>query len=268
MKIIFTLAILAVSISLFFSASNGVTSVQSVDRTGSPFSTSGCNQCHSGGAGTTTIETFLKDSQGNTVTEYEPGASYIYEIVLQNSSLTHFSFQSVALLNSDDSNAGTLTAGTANTKTATLSGRTYGDHNGVTTSNVFEMNWEAPQAGSGDVTFYAIGNAVNNNGGTSGDAPSGNTSLTINEVQPSSVNEEWVVNTTIYPNPVEKTLYISSNNDSDFEVKIYNTTGQLIHNNQKVHNNTQIDVEDWNSGTYFIMIGVDGKKKINKLIKK
>lgn len=83
-------------------------------------------------------------------------------------------FELVAL---DDSNnqAGTITiTDTTNTQSSVTGGKTYvkhtstGTYPGTPNSGTWSFDW-TPNAGYGDVTFYAAGNAANNNGSTSGD---------------------------------------------------------------------------------------------------
>ncbi len=59
-----------------------------------------------------------------------------------------------------------------NYKIATIpNGRTYAEHDNVSTPNIFNVVWTAPAAGTGNVT-YAAGNAVDKNGLNSGDGSS------------------------------------------------------------------------------------------------
>lgn len=267
MKIIFTLAIAIISTTLFFSVSSGVTTGQSVDRTGSPFSTNNCNQCHSGSGGTTTVSALLKDAQGNTVTEYEPGQSYTYEVTMQ-SGLSNFGIQAVSLLTSDDSQAGTLAAGSSNTKTATLSGRTYIDHNGgASSTNVFEADWTAPSSGSGSVRFYVVGMGVNANGGTTGDDEVGNNILSVDEMQPSSISDENENTVNIYPNPASDYILVETTGNKT-DLQVYSVTGKVVANLTNVLEVTQVNVNDWKEGIYFISLESENHTSVNKIMVK
>jgi hypothetical protein len=57
-------------------------------------------------------------------------------------------------------------------------GRRFVEQTQAATNNIFTFSWTAPAAGTGTVTFYAAGNAVNYNNNSNGDN-SGFTSLTI-----------------------------------------------------------------------------------------
>ena len=105
---------------------------------------------------------------------YTPGQTYNISVTVDQAGIDLFGFGFEALA-SDGSNAGTLTAGTgSHAVNATVAGnsrRTLTQtQNGGATSNSHTWNftWHAPTTGM-DVTFYAVGNAANGNGGRTGD---------------------------------------------------------------------------------------------------
>lgn len=106
--------------------------------------------------------------------QYTPGQSYSISVTIAQTSMPLFGFGFEALLASG-ANAGTLTAGTgSHTLNATVSGNsrktvTHLLDAGLTTgSHTFTFTWVAPASGAA-VTFYAAGNAANNNGTKLGD---------------------------------------------------------------------------------------------------
>lgn len=263
MKRLIPFILCIVTLGMLTDASNGVATVQSVDRTGSPVATNGCTQCH-GGSGNTTISVELKDGNGNTVTEYEPGANYIYEVVLENAALNNYGFQTVALVDSDNSNAGTMTANSSNAKVVQLNNRTYGDHNGISSSGTFVMDWTAPAAGTGDVSFYANGIAANNNGSTSGDVPTSPTLIRVEEAQPVS-SEEFIVDSwNVYPNPVQDELNIQ-HNFSNAHLTVFTLTGKKVLE-QPLISNQSVNVDHLKSGFYIVNVNVNNQKSFNKKI--
>lgn len=142
------------------------------DRTGSPLSSGNCATCHSGGAFQPTIDVFITDTMGNQVTAYTPGEDYIIEYFMLNSSGTpFFGMQSVILSPAaGNPDAGTMVSViTPGSHIVSSGGRNYYEHSTPDPIGVFQMRWTAPAAGFGDVNIYASGNAVNGNGGTSGD---------------------------------------------------------------------------------------------------
>lgn len=150
-----------------------------IDRTGSPVAIGNtCAACHSGGSDTT-ITTFRVLDGVTPVTELDPGASYVLELQVTNSSFALFGAQLVGL-DASNAQAGTFGATfTANTQLSTLNGRTYLEHDGRSSTGILRASWTAP-ATAGDVTFYYMGMGVNG-AGTAGDRPSapGTTTLTV-----------------------------------------------------------------------------------------
>lgn len=174
---------------LFSGHTDGVFGVQysggpansGLDRTGGPLSGGQtCSACHSGGSGATSITFELLDSNNVNVTSYLPGAAYTAKFQV-TSNLSIKGFQAVAL-RSGNLQAGTFTTIFSTQSTiSTLAGRQYPEHQGSSGSGLFQFKWIAPAINSGNVTFYACGNGVNGNGGTSGDLPSSPISQVITE---------------------------------------------------------------------------------------
>lgn len=166
---------------------SGGPATSGIDRTGGPFSGGlTCTACHSGGAGTTNITILVKNANNAVVTQYLPGQSYTVEYQVTNPSFTKFGFQSVALRGANVQ-AGNFTASlTPNSHVGTISTRKYPEHQGTSTTGLFKFTWQAPAAGSGNVTFYAVGNAVNGNSSTNGDKVSLPITLQLTEGIPNA----------------------------------------------------------------------------------
>ncbi len=138
-------------------------------KTGAP-GENNCTQCHAG----------VINSNGGSVSisgvaAYQPGQTYDLSVTVSDLSSSLFGFSIVAL-KSDNTNAGTFTAGVDNhLETLVISGaqRSYLTHNynsGATPdAHTFNFTWTAPSSEVGQITFYATANAANGNGGTSGD---------------------------------------------------------------------------------------------------
>ncbi len=169
------------------------------DKTGSPLSSGTCSQCHSGQQqGSTTVE--LINSSGSVVNNYLPGQSYIIRTTVV-SPLNSTGSQTVALT-ANNNNAGTMTnAITPNTQISTVSNVDYMEHQGTSSSNVFEVNWISPASGTGPISLYAAGLGVNNAGGSSGDSFAGNDVTTIVESVPTSISYTSITFCTNDQNP-------------------------------------------------------------------
>jgi hypothetical protein len=158
-------------------------------RTGAPFVQGGlyCTQCHNGGNFGASITLELLDAGNNVVTLYNPGETYTYRITLGHTSGNpQYGFQTMAAL-ADANHTDLNTWGTppANTHSVIVTpnnepSRHYIEHSSRLTNNIISIPWTAPAANSGTVEFYAAGNIVNANFGTSGDQAV-KTSLSIAE---------------------------------------------------------------------------------------
>jgi hypothetical protein len=180
------LFVCAVGYFIFASNSNGRATVANSGNTGAPGENT-CGQCHSGGNynASVTVQMF---AQGATVptTQFFPGTTYTVKVTVNNAMGSPFGygFQFTALTAGENSPLSGYSSLASNVKQKTITvqnaftGRTYLEHNGVTSNNVFQFNWTAPQTLNEAVTFYASGNVVNGTGSTSGDATN-STSLTI-----------------------------------------------------------------------------------------
>ncbi len=137
------------------------------DRTGSPLSSATCAQCHSGGSFNATLGVQVLD--GSTpVSSYTAGDTYTVVYTVSGSS-NGFGFQG-GVLTSTNAAGGTFSSPSSNAQLVTISGRPYFEHDGgPSNTGVFQASWTAPIANTGTVSFYGVGLAVNQNGGTSGD---------------------------------------------------------------------------------------------------
>jgi large repetitive protein len=136
-----------------------------------------CSSCHIGSAintgGGSVAITGLPQS-------YEPGKQYNVTVTVSKSDRSRWGFQITALRDDNNSAAGTFRVTDSNRTqltTGSVSGgtRTYVQHTATGTqqgrqgSASFDFAWTAPSSSVGSITFYAAGNAANNNGASSGD---------------------------------------------------------------------------------------------------
>lgn len=141
------------------------------DRTGSPVANGTCGSCHNGGdfGAATSIE--LLDGDDNVVTEYEPEGLYRLRISIATATAPGgYGYQAVVLTDADDAQAGAFGGNPQGFGvTVANGGREYLEQRSVSAESSIVASWVAPPAGTGPVTAYAAGNAVNTNGGTTGD---------------------------------------------------------------------------------------------------
>ena len=150
--------------------------------TGAP-SESNCTGCHTGTAYSSTSMAMTMNS-GSTL-QYMPDTTYKMEITFTSSGIKKWGFE---LTDLDGSNkaTGTLTATATGTAKSTFNSRQYIFQSSTITSSgsiTIDFQWQAPNPGVGDVTFYVAINATNNDNSDGGDKIYLQ-SFTIKEVSP------------------------------------------------------------------------------------
>ena len=165
-------------------------------RTGAPPGDT-CTACHAGTAnsGSGSIRLEFPDAA------YTPGGTYRIRIRLADGAASRWGFQITARQGSERTQrAGEFAVADSNT-TQFSPGSTPGEYvthtpagtfAGTSGSATWEVNWTAPPAGSGPVTFYAAGNAANSNNVNSGDSIY-TTSLTVNEGSGTVTGKSYVM---------------------------------------------------------------------------
>lgn len=172
---------LAASLAVLTSYSSGVSN--QFDLTGSPLANRVCATCHNGGSFATETSIKLFDANGTQQTNYVAGELYTVEIsYTATGTPSAFGFQAVILDNAN-MQAGQLGTAPAGTRIRKRGNIDYIDHSQRLTGNSVSVDWTAPAQGTGDVNLYAVVNAINGNGGTTGDTPDEG-SLTITELAP------------------------------------------------------------------------------------
>lgn len=88
---------------------------------------------------------------------------------------------------------------------------------------------------------------------------------------PTAIGNEWANNATIYPNPVNTTLYVALDEEpaGDCLVRLFDMTGRMVGEadfNGDIR--VPIDVEALPQGAYFVKIFVDGQSVVNSKIMK
>ncbi len=272
--LIFGTALLAV---IFWSNSSGAGVVQGIDRTGSPVGSGSCETCHAGGSFSPVITAqLLKDNV--PITQYEPGEDYTYRLTINASSGSPagYGFQTVALRGDNNVNAGTWDSTPSGTRITTLNNRRYFEHSNVLNSNVIEIKWEAPAAGSGPVRFYAAGNAVNGDGTSGGDDPGTLASpLVIAEQSTSSVFATKLLPAEIlvYPNPVadQLNLNIQIKESGRYFLSILDLTGKEVQKEtiQLINgeNIESLNVKNLAAGHYAVRLSDGERVATTKIVK-
>lgn len=242
--------------------------------------------CHSAGSANTLQSNpilELTDANGVPFADagYIPGTTYNAKVTVNvtSGSASGFGFQIIALnaaMGVSGDEVASWTAESANTKLSIAgnNGRTYAEQTGTSSSNEFEMTWTAPANLDGDVTFYFCGNAVNGNGGTSGDGAACST-VTIARNASTSNNDlsKAALQLNAFPNPTYDmvNLDIIVENADAYAMRLSNNLGQVIQSTRwdlnSGENRQTIDLSAFNSGVYSILL-TNGSETIRQNIVK
>lgn len=166
-----------------------------------------CANCHSGGASVTNIA--ISASPAFTANQYIPGQTYTISVGITNSNAVKFGFDA-EILDAQDNNAGTITAGLSGVQLTTTSEgpRKNAYHTapkaGAGTAT-FQFVWVAPA--SGVANLYVAVNAL----GSSDFGAPANTSLALtvatNSIADNSAYGE-ISNLSVFPNPASDEINI------------------------------------------------------------
>jgi hypothetical protein len=234
---IFSLALL--------SNKNGRASSQGKGNTGAPgdeLNSNGtpktCVNCHNSGPITATVGITLLKPNGDTVTNYAPNTDYILRVDVNGTgTIQGYGFQMIGLRNSDStdvkgmSDFGGVTSN--NYKIATIqNGRTYAEHANTSQKDTFNVRWKSPVAGTGAITFYAAGNAVNGNNGTGGDGAAFS-KLVLPEEGTTSTHALGQVSSLqvrVFPNPIVDDMRVLFNapESGTYQLRLNSLDGRLL----------------------------------------
>lgn len=257
------------------SASGGRAASGGQDRTGAPGSLSTCTACHAnnGAFSNPQIGVVVKDATGTVVTSYVPGDTYTLEYTVTSGGTPNgYGMQSV-ILDASNANAGDFLAETtANTQLATIAnGREFIEHLGRSSTGIFIATWEAPVVGTGDVTVYSIGMAVNGSG-AAGDNTSSTAQVVLSESPASNIYDltREDSNFDIFPIPNNGKFNITNKGETGpVTVQIYNLESRSVYseNVDLDHNGTQlIYCKDLVPGIYVVEIQGEKTRQTQQMI--
>lgn len=218
-------------------------------RTGSPGDSQDCSSCHNN-TGVTQIQNVITANIPEN--GYTPGETYSITVSgIKDEKIRRYGFSVTA---EDNAN---LKVGTFIRGDSTVVNQNHISHYPATTSNdpKWEFEWTAPEAGTGEVTFYGAFVLAKD------------TAAFINQFKVKTTNSSFQENisTSIASfNKDNQEAYITGNNlvltnNSNIEINqvmIYNGMGQFI-SSSKFQSN--IDFSSFNKGIYFVnLISTEG----------
>ena len=233
-----------------------------------------CTQCHS--ASTAASGTSIVATPAFTGNQYVPGQTYTIQIGVGSLSLSNFGF-ACEILNGSNVNAGVMQNAQAGVQFLTaVNGRKSATHTAKkagTGFTTFQFEWVAPA--TGQVKFYAAGNAVNNNGSSAGDAVS-TASLSLNPSTGASVTENFttIASINIFPNPVKSDFKFSYSLMESGVVRaaLYDLQGkeiaEFVNENQAygLHTVNASIPTDLGKGVYIMKFSLNGKPAAQRMI--
>ncbi len=285
-RILYTLFGLAFGLFVFTASSGGRASVAGEGNTGAPGDATNANgtpktcvTCHN--SSTTmavTLDIAVLDEDDALATEYVPGQTYEVRVVVQptmGNPAAH-GFQMVALQAPQGEDGPALNDSWANpsdnAKIAQAgNGRKYVEQKGPSATNEFTVQWTAPPAGSGTVTFYACGNGVNGNGSNSGDAAA----CAVLELPEGVVNGLAEVKRTatlrLWPNPLHGNAIRLSANEAwtgPARVRMLDINGRIVWEKAIALNKgtAELQVPDLTAGIYMLHLQQDERLAAARII--
>lgn len=241
-----------------------------------------CVNCHNAGPITATMGIHLLELDGDTVTTYKPNTDYVLRVNVDGvgTTITGYGFQMIGLRNSNNtdvkgmSDFGGVTAN--NYKIATIqNGRTYAEHSNTSPKDTFNVRWKSPQAGTGAITFYASGNAVNGNNGTGGDGAATATLVLTEETLSSAEEPSLAISALqVNPNPAREqgTLRFVTLSEQEYQIQVTDLWGRMVWATQQRFGIGEqalaLPMTNWASGIYLVRVS-DGKNassvKVSKI---
>ena len=230
---------------------------------GSPYT---CMNCHDDGNFNPFVSIHVLDSANTAVTQYVPGQHYIARVTINTSGGTPagYGFQMIALRDNGNTDLDGFTdVNPNNYKLATISnGRTYAEHPTISASDTFNVRWTAPAAGTGSVTFYAAGNAVNGNNNSDGDGAHF-TSLHIFEEGTLSAAEQSAGTgpyLRLFPSPVSAQAEMTFDMpvSAEYALRVYDLSGNLVWQDNRFlpagKSTGLLETAGWPAGTYLVQL--------------
>jgi hypothetical protein len=233
-KTILSIVTVSLVVLLTFQYSDVQTNIiqPQAERTGAPQELTCGDQvaCHNVTPNTGSGNVSIVFNGGNN--EYVPGNTYEVAITVSEAGITKFGFECTSIDANGDS-AGLWLAAVQGAIAYPLFPNTlhrrYVSHHNADATNSWVVNWKAPVADKGPLTFYAAGNAANGNLLATGDHIY-TSSLTILPIIDGISNVDGTQTPFVIQNPVHDDLNIQYGLDANenITISLYDLKGTLI----------------------------------------
>jgi hypothetical protein len=231
MKKIYAFSILVITGIAVLSFYGSLNSGGKAGSTGSPGEGT-CGACHSGGSSSVSGASITATPQF-TNNQYIPGQTYTVNVIALAVGFNAYGFGCEILNAANNNNIGTMQNPGAGVQLLNApNGRTNATQTAPKTGMpvIFSFEWVAPSSGTANI--YACVNAVNGNGGTSGDFVM-TTSLSLSPSNTSGIKDltNNGIELNIYPVPFNNELNINMRSEkslSDVKALIYDFHGKKV----------------------------------------
>ncbi len=242
------------------------------DRTGSPIANGTCGSigCHSGGKFNPVTTIQLLDTANNPITNYKPGDSYTFKIMVTGTGSKQYGFQATALTDTN-TNSGLFSGLPATVRSVNVNGHNVVEQKVPSTPGVWSFKWTAPVIGSGPVNFYACGLATNQNGNNSGDQAD-TTYLKLDELTAVLGIDKSAFDFDLF-NRDNQQLELRFKSDKSINIKaeLINYLGQsIVNQNLKIDSGISmhtIDIKKLQRGICFIYLSYNNHSVVKKFLK-
>ena len=279
MKKLLLLILITISFAIFFYPipSNSTTIGSPGGKTGSPTDAASCTGCHYAGNGNgASISTNIPSSG------YVPNQVYTITAEVNQIGINKFGFEITA----EEENFGSIKTGSflvtnsAETQFTNSSAAITHKAGGTSGNNskTWSMNWEAPNTGTGSVTFYGSFIGANGDNQNTGDTyhtstetvnegaigvPGCTDSLALNYNPLATSDDGSCIYLTgimhimsnqvlIYPNPAKGNMTISLPKFEIFDLSIYDIMGRLVLSEDKISQTFIISRNTFTKGSYIL----------------
>ncbi len=167
---------------------------------------------------------------GNGATNYTPGETHKINISIdspQNAGRNGFE---IVALDDQNTNAGEWNLSGNDKQSRSGNNREYITHtNTGSAQSSWEIDWKAPEADAGNITFYLAFNDANGNGSSSGDNIY-TASLTVSALSTSIETIAGLESANAYPNPFQEILGLNLKltQDKKLSGSLINPMGQFV----------------------------------------
>ncbi len=248
------LIVFALSFSAYHSGSPGGRTGSSTD-----VNTCGVSGCH--GTQTPLVADLISSSIPPN--GYEGDSTYTITISANQTGIDKYGFELVA----EDGDGNIVGTFIGNSEVTAFSGNRRATHkstsNSGTDGKAWTVDWKAPAAGTGPVTFYCAALFANGNGNNSGDSVRTD-QLEVQENGLVGINEISKLDLKIYPNPTTDYININGGNDLFKSIKLIDAQGKIVLNQEFAE---VLSLKSLAPGSYFLKLESEEFSKTYKINK-